>query len=480
MDAPSVASQGRPGNNFRVWIGLDSQREAEDVALALSADGFQLAQHPERESLHAVVVDAARADEWLARRAARPDAPEVVIVASFGTIQDAVEAMRRGAFDYRTRPLSPEHVVLALRRAREQRELRDENRNLRESLGARFELGDLASKDSRMRRNAEIVGAIADTRASVLITGESGTGKTLLARTIHARSSRAHKPFVVVDCGAVPASLLESTLFGHARGSFTGAVRDKPGVFEAAQGGTVFLDEITNAPLDLQAKLLRVVQERAFERVGETRTREADVRWIAATHRELPREVAEGRFREDLYWRLNVVALHMPPLRERTGDVPLLAELFLRRFAAEHERKVQAIEPDALAALCAAAWPGNVRQLEHTLERAVLLARGASLTCADLGPEFVPAEAPRAALPSSGDGALRRALEQPERELIRGALEVCGGRRSRAAALLGINRSTLFNKMRKFELLDFPQAGARELDSDDSHRHSARAPGSDA
>jgi two-component system response regulator HydG len=293
-----------------------------------------------------------------------------------------------------------------------------------------------------------------------LITGESGTGKSMLARAIHQRSSRARKPFVVLDCGAVPANLLESTLFGHARGAFTGAVKDKAGIVESAEGGTVFLDELTNAPLDVQAKLLRVVQERAFERVGETRTREADVRWIAATNRDMRREVAEGRFREDLYWRINVVALELPPLRERPGDIPLLAETFLRRFAREHGRRPRTLSPELIVALCRAPWPGNVRQLEHALERAVLLATQDELSLRDFAAELgLSIEPPMAALRESGEGALKRALEEPERELVVRALEACGGRRARAAAMLGINRTTLFNKMRKHGLLDFPIEG---------------------
>jgi DNA-binding NtrC family response regulator len=464
----------REGTSGRLLLAHAPGREADDLERALSADGWTVERRGEEQAELALGDGASGAGAWsavvaeaegglrlLERLAGLPERPEVVLLASFGTIQDAVEAMRRGAFDYLSRPFSPEHVALALRRARESRSLRSENRRLRDSLDARFSLGELPSKDVRMRRIAEVVGSIADTRASVLITGESGTGKTLLARTIHARSSRAHAPFVVVDCGAVPAALLESTLFGHARGAFTGAVRDKPGVFETAAGGTVFLDEIANSPLDVQAKLLRVVQDRTFERVGETRTREVDLRWIAATNRELAREVAEGRFREDLFWRLNVVALELPPLRERPGDVPLLAEQFLRRYAAEHERAIAGIAPDALVALCAAPWPGNVRQLEHAIERAVLLCRGERLQLEDLGVELGDARAPSAALPAPYEGAARpltAALAEPERALVRRALEATGGRRGRAAELLGINRTTLFNKMRKHGLLDFPPA----------------------
>jgi DNA-binding NtrC family response regulator len=463
------------GERAQVLLALGATREADDLALALGQDGAHVEAVEDAPSALAalggkrpwsiVIADPQQGGfELLTRALALDPSPSVILIASLGTIGDAVSAMRKGAFDYLARPTSAEHVRVAVKRALETQRLRRENGALRASLEERFSIGNLCTRDPRMRRVAEVIHAVADTRANVLITGESGTGKTLLARTIHAQSSRRERPFVVVDCGALPPSLLESELFGHARGAFTGAVRDKPGLFEVADKGTLFLDEIGNAPLELQAKLLRVIQDRVFERVGETRTREVDVRLIAATNRDLAREVAAGRFREDLFYRVQVVALEVPPLRERPRDVALLAELFLTRFAREHERQVISIEPDALALLAAAPWPGNVRQLENTIERAVLLCRSDRIAPADLGPEFqvdaalatAQSALHAAPLPAGPIGSLKAALAEPERAIIARALELNGGNRGRTAAMLGVNRTTLFNKMRKYDLLGTP------------------------
>jgi two-component system response regulator AtoC len=462
---------------------VDAEASARELSLALRAAGYAAevssggarARRLLREHDVAVLLcdpEAAGFDPF-EEALALADPPALVQLAGFGSVEDAVAAMRRGAFDYLCKPVSEEQVLVSVSRAIGQRRLRAENRHLKERLSDRFELGNVVSRDPRLQRILQAVEALADTRATILIEGESGTGKTLLARTIHQRSTRARGPFVEVNCGALPGGLLESELFGHARGAFTGAVRDKLGKFEAADGGTIFLDEIGTASPELQVKLLRVLQDRVLERVGETKTRTIDARVIAATNTNLEKAVFEGLFRQDLYYRLRVVALEVPPLRERPGDVPLLTERFLARFAEEHGRGAKSLDEEALGALVAYRWPGNVRELEHCLERAVLLTRGDTIRTEDLAlpaARAVPVLEPGAPLPSSGaPGAsdapvaevlsvttLRQALEGPEREIIHRALLQCGGNRKETARLLDVNRTTLFNKMRKYKLMEFP------------------------
>jgi two-component system NtrC family response regulator len=316
-----------------------------------------------------VLADFASVDPALRARPAAPDAPALVLLSGFGSVEDEVAALRSGAFDFLTKPIDEEQLVLVVARAIGARGLARENARLRADLSERHAFGSVVTRDPAMRRVLEVAESLAGTRATILIEGESGTGKTMLARAIHEHAART-APFVEVTCGALPSSLLESELFGHARGAFTGALRDRPGKFEAADGGTLFLDEIGNAPLDLQQKLLRVLQDKSFERLGETRTRTVDVRVIAATNEDLAAAVQAGRFREDLLWRVRVVALSMPPLRERRGDVPILAEHFLERFRAEHGRPGVELDPACLPLLAAQPWRGNVRELEHCLERA--------------------------------------------------------------------------------------------------------------
>ncbi|MEY4674681.1 MAG: hypothetical protein RL148_2465 [Planctomycetota bacterium] len=382
----------------------------------------------------------------------RPDVP-VLLLASFSSLEDAVQAMREGAADFIGKPFHADQVVVAIDRALEKASLRQENASLREALDDRLRLDNLVGTDPRMQAIFKTVKAVAETRTTVLITGESGTGKTLLARSLHALSQRRNGPFVEVNCGALPESLLESELFGHVRGAFTGATRDRAGKFEAANGGTIFLDEIGTSSPAFQVKLLRVLQDRVIERVGDTQSLTVDVRLVLATNLDLEKAVREGRFREDLYYRIHVVALEMPPLRARPGDVPFLAEHFLRRFRTDHGKEIEGFTPAAMQALCAAPWPGNVRQLENVVERAVVLCTAHHLDVVDLPPAILP-RSPSG--PSSVVVAgspilpLRHALEGPEKQFIEQALQHCSGNRERAAELLGINRSTLFAKLRKY------------------------------
>ncbi|MCB9916188.1 MAG: sigma-54-dependent Fis family transcriptional regulator [Planctomycetes bacterium] len=448
VDADELSSELLAGDLEDLGYEVETCAELERVAELLAERAWD-----------AIVSDRDTADLGELAALCEPEhAPALILLSAFGSLDEAVEAVRAGAADFLAKPVSSDQLRVALERTLERRELLEENERLRADLGERYELGRLVSRSPEMRRVFETARAVADTRATVLIQGESGTGKTLLARSLHRHSQRADAPFVEVNCGALPDSLLESELFGHVRGAFTGAVKDRAGKFEAADGGTLFLDEVACASLELQVKLLRVLQDRVFERVGDTRTLEVDVRVVAASNRPLAEEVAAGRFREDLFYRLNVLELFVPPLRERPGDVLLLAERFLERFAAEYGREARRLSPEVAAILTRHAWPGNVRELENCVERAVLLARGP-----EVGVEALPAAllagAPPVGLPDLAPAVaprtLREAVEATEHALILRTLVQEGGSRKRTAELLGVNRTTLFNKMRKYNLMDF-------------------------
>jgi len=382
----------------------------------------------------------------------RQDDVMVIMVTGYGTIESAVEAIRQGAHDYLTKPIIEDDVRVAVERALQQQRLLQENRRLKQVLADRYSCVDLIGSDFRMAKVFELIDAVADSLATVLVTGESGTGKSLVARAVHARSPRRDGPFVEVPCGALPEGLLESELFGHVRGAFTGAVADREGKFAAAGGGTIFLDEVATASPQFQVKLLRVLQERRFEPVGSTRTQEADVRVVLATNHDLPAEVAAGRFRQDLFYRINVINIELPPLRERIGDIPLLAEHFLREQLQRSRKKIAGFTDEAMERLQRHSWPGNVRELENCVERAVVLCRGGAIGLEDLPPAVQSADA---TAPSGGGPsvALAEALAAAEKRIIEEALREHHGSRQRAAARLGINRTTLFKKMRKHGLM---------------------------
>jgi DNA-binding NtrC family response regulator len=376
----------------------------------------------------------------------------VILVTSYGTVEGAVEAVKRGAFNYLTKPLTREELLGAVAAAVASGERLSLDPPGEASAEAPAGPPEIIAQDYRMAKVLEMADAVARTRTTVLVTGESGTGKSLVARHIHARSPRRGGAFVEVACGALTDTLLASELFGHVRGAFTGAAADKEGKFAAADGGTIFLDEVATASPQMQVKLLRVLQERVFEPVGSNEPRRADVRVILATNRDLRRDVEEGRFREDLYYRVNVVNIHLPALRERPGDVPLLAEHFLRRFARPAGRRLRGISDEARAAMRAYDWPGNIRELENCVERAVVLCRGPWVEADDLPPAVAAAAGKQPDGGAAGE-TLRAALAEPERRLIVEALDASDGNRQAAAKQLGINRSTLYKKMKRLGLM---------------------------
>ncbi|MBI5548196.1 MAG: sigma-54-dependent Fis family transcriptional regulator [Deltaproteobacteria bacterium] len=383
----------------------------------------------------------------------------VVVMSAYGTTDTAITAMKEGAYDYISKPFKPDEVVLVLRKAEERERLKRENERLRGELSRAFRLESLVGTSPPMQEVARQIRKVAQVKTTVLVSGESGTGKELVARALHDLSPRAAMPFVAVNCGAIPGELMESELFGHVRGAFTDAVRNKKGLFSEADGGTLFLDEVGELPQQLQVKLLRVLQEEEIRRVGDSRSEKVDVRVIAATKRDLPQQVARGAFREDLYYRLNVLNLRLPPLRERKDDLELLARHFIAKYNARLGRRIGEVAPDALQLMHDYAWPGNVRELENAIERAMVLCDGEIITL-DLLPELVLAPKAGAAAaggaqgqagaPAGGDLSIKKASRALEEDLIRRALQKTRGNRTRAAELLEISHRALLYKVKEY------------------------------
>ena len=378
-----------------------------------------------------------------------PNVP-IILITAFGSIETAIEAIRKGAFDYTTKPFKLAEMSVTVARALRFRDLHVENSRLQNEIGQTQSFAKIIGKSPGMREVFDLIRRVAPASANVLITGESGTGKERVANAIHSEGPRKTKRFVAINCTAIPESLLESELFGHAKGAFTGAVGRKRGLFDEAEGGTIFLDEIGDMNLALQSKLLRVIQERKIRAVGENIDRDVDVRIVAATHKDLKAAIKNGTFREDLYYRLSVIPVVIPPLRHRKEDIPLLADYFLKKYSAANHSQVKSFSQDAIARLISMPWEGNVRELENIIERAVVLARGNSIDAKDL--------------PSAGEGDVETffessqsgtlpTLEEIEKRYFKFVLDKTGGRKEKAAQILGVNRRTLYRKEREYGIV---------------------------
>ena len=445
---------------FRVLVVDDEPAQRELVAgflrkhgfdVVLAGGGREAVARFKQEPFDLVLTDQRMPDlsglEVL--EAVRSTSPEtaVVIITAYGTIETAVSAVKAGAADYLTKPLNLDDLLHRVHRLRERQRLVTENRELREALAERHRVEGIIGDSGRMQEVLSLVRRVAPSDATVLIRGESGTGKELIARALHYASPRAAGPLVKVNCAALAESLLEAELFGHEKGAFTGAVASRKGRFEMADGGSIFLDEIGDLPPHLQVKLLRVLQEREFERVGSSRPIKVDVRLLAATHRDLEALVREGRFREDLYYRINVVTIMLPPLRERREDLPPLIEHFLRAFAGKNGKSVRGLTREAREALLRYDYPGNIRELENLIERAVVLTRDDVI-----GVEDLPLTLETPASGSGNEAGLIAAVEGLERRMIREALAKADGTQTRAAELLGISERVLRYKLKKYGL----------------------------
>jgi len=432
--------------------------EGHDVQTA--ADGEAALQMISDNSYDVALVDLhlPKADglQVLAHQQRVSTLSSAIVITGFGSIESAVEAMKRGAFDYITKPVSLDHLRMVVKKALEMQRLRQENRLLQHQLKSKYRFENLVGTSWAMQQVFQLIGKVADAESTVLVCGESGTGKELVARAIHFNSRRAEKPLIPVNCGAIPESLLESELFGHERGAFTGAIRTRIGRFELAHGGTIFLDEVGDMSPALQVKLLRVLQEQRFERVGGTKSLQVDLRIVAATNRDLEQAVTRGEFREDLYYRLSVIPLTLPPLRARKEDIPLLLQHFLDQFNRIRQRHLQGASPSALEILLNYPWPGNVRELENLVDRLVVLKGQGIIEPEDLPEKMrgtwtaspIPAIS---GIPPAGF-CLDDAVREYERTLISTALQKAEGVKNKAAQLLGIKRTTLIEKLKRYTL----------------------------
>lgn len=428
-------------------------------AAETAADGVEGLDLMEKKNFDFILCDLRmpNMDGMTFLKKSREKHPEktFIMMSAYGTIDTALEAIKIGAYDYISKPFKQDEVLLTLKKAEERERLKRENIRLQnkiKKIEQKYSFGNIVARSEAMAHVFDLVQKVAEHKTTVLITGESGTGKELIAKAIHSNGGRATAPMVSINCGGIPENLLESELFGYKKGAFTDAVKDKPGRFEEADGGTIFLDEIGELPLPLQVKLLRVLQEEEITPLGSTGSRKINVRVITATSKDLYWEVEEGRFREDLFYRINVMKIHLPPLRERRGDIPLLIGYFIDLFNKKLSKNIEGLSSEAMPILMGYSWPGNIRELENVMERAVLLAKGRWITPSDL-PSAVTSDQrlPLSAAPED-TLSIKKASRRLERDLIRKALELTGGNRSKAAKILEVSRPMLISKIRAYKL----------------------------
>jgi DNA-binding NtrC family response regulator len=431
--------------------GLGKVLEMEGYAVLLASDGLEALEIIKGGDIDLIITDLKMPNLSGAELLKRsidlfPHLP-VIILTGHGTIENAVQAMRDGAYDYLTKPINMDHFMLLVKRALSQQELIRQHRALQEELEKKNQFANIIGRSASMKKIFEMVKQVAPTKASVLITGESGVGKEMIADALHYNSPRRDKPLIKVHCAALTETLLESELFGHEKGSFTGAIARKRGRFELANLGTIFLDEIGEISQNVQLKLLRILQQKTFERVGGEETLEVDVRVLAATNRDLKADISEGSFREDLYYRLNVVNIAIPPLRERREDIPLLVAAFLKEISAENNKQIEGIDPKARTALYNYRWPGNVRELRNSIESAVVLCKQSVITAEDFPPALVSGTDENQIKLDVG-----LSLAESEKEIIRSTLNQLNGNKTRTAVVLGIGRKTLHRKIQEYEI----------------------------
>ncbi len=435
--------------SLRRVLEYNLQEEGYDVLVADSGETGLVVFAEEKPSLVITDMKMSGMDGMQVLKSLKEQSPDtlVIIITAFGAVDMAVEAMKLGAYDYITKPFNRDALRLTVRKALQFTGLAEENRRLKDELSDKIDFRSIIGNSPQMEKIFAIVSKVADTEASVLITGESGTGKELIARSIHANSSRRNSPFIAINCAAIPRDLLESELFGHMKGAFTGAIRDKVGKFQLAEGGTLFLDEVGDLPVELQPKLLRALQEKEIEPVGGTTVQKLDVRIVSATNLDIDRAIAAGSFREDLYYRLSVIPIHLPPLRERRKDIPIL----IRHFCSKHGSGEVTFDKDALETMVSYSWPGNVRELENSVERLLIMRGGDTITVEELPEKILDGKAQ----PHQGSAVVKLpdegySLEQLEREVVVEALERNGWNQAAAARFLRIPRHTLIYRLEKF------------------------------